>query len=243
MAKKNYPKYLSFDWLVVHAKDGRKTRPIPWAAREPHTFADDIATDSPSELADSIERLRESLTHPSSEPGLTPLKFLLRQLEKEAFNRLHKTGLLKTPDDLWLLDDGDQEDTVELESAKDLLFRAKEIRLYLDSLGDGLSEVEDVLIEMMRLTASAIRMEIYEETLHGRYADKKQEILGRMHGEDRREKAKEKWAPVRAKAEEIQANRKKDGKKPLTGRPLARLLKSRMKLKDPEETIRKMAIE
>ena len=138
MPKKISPKHLSFDWLVVHAKDGRKTRPIPWATRAPSTFADDIAMSGPSELAASIERLRESLTHPSSEPGLTPLKFLLRRLEKEAFQRLNKAGLLKAPDDLWLLDDGEEEETIELESAKDLLYRAKEIHLYLDSLGDRL---------------------------------------------------------------------------------------------------------
>ena len=231
MTKKSYPKHLSFDWLVIHSKD-KETRPIPWATREPSTFADDMATSSPSEVAGSIERLRESLTHPSSEPGLTPLKFLLRRFEKEAFQRLHKAGLLKTPEDLWRLDDGKEEDTVELESAKDLLFRAKEIRLYLDSLGDGLGEVEDVLIEMMRLIASAIRMEIYEEALHGRYAAAKQTILGRMQAENRTDSRKKEWAKYQAAADAVWKKYPKWGK-------LAVAKKVHEKFPDvPVETIR-----
>ncbi len=227
MTRKSPPKHLSYDWLV--APSGKK---IPWASREPYTFADGIATSTPSELADSIERLRESLTHPSSERGLTPLRFLLRRLGNEAFQRLHGAGRLKTSADLWLLDDGEQENTIELESAKDLLFRAEALIRHLD---DGEGTVEDALIEMMRLTASAIRMELHNEAMMGRRGKVVQKFKGEKSARSRIARRGPDYAAWKAEAEKI----KGENPRLKSARSIARIVKKRLSLEDSIENIRK----
>jgi hypothetical protein len=161
-------------------------------------MADDIATSSPSEFADSIKRLQDSLTHPNAEKGLTPIRFIVRRLEKEAFEILRKAGLLKVIDDLWLLDDEEYEGDVRIDSAKDVLFRAASMREYLE-----LGRIDDALLDILRLTASAIRMENYEETLHGRYSAATQVIRGRMQGENQADARKKEWAKLQNEADQI----------------------------------------
>jgi len=230
MTRKSLPKHLSYDWLV--APSGKK---VPWATREPSTFADDIATSMPSELADSIGRLRESLTHPASEPGLTPLRFLLRRLGNEAFQRLHNAGLLKTPEDLWLLEDGWDDmgvESVELESAKDVLFRIDAIHRHLD---DGEGKVEDALIDMMRLTASAVRMELHDEALMGRRGKVIQKFKGEKSALNRIARRGPDYAAWKAEAEKI----KVENPRLKTARSIAPIVKKRLSLKDSIENIRK----
>ena len=130
----------------------------------------------PDELDDILKRLQESLKYPQSEPGLTPLEFILRRFEEEARRILTEHG---HPTDLgellWLEDDHTYpvktrmrttalklDVDIESLSAKRVLFSAQNLRHFIAA-----NEAEQAAIEMMRLTFAAISADMFNVLMTG----------------------------------------------------------------------------
>ncbi len=65
-----------------------------------------FSLEPPETLDRALEQLRESLSHPDTEPGLTPLEFMLRLLEDAAREILIENGHPADRDELvWLVDE------------------------------------------------------------------------------------------------------------------------------------------
>lgn len=177
MAKKTSPKYLDFDHLRT-----RGGKVVPWAG--PESMAEELFLASPEELADAVRRFQDSMEHPQAEPGLTAVGFILRSLEKEAAKILDRA----------------HGDSVQVESAEDVLTRSLEVR---DAINSGMAE--DAALRMMFLTASAIRMKSHDHTMSGRYESAKQKKRGMERG-DQRKAAADPWAEnLRREAAAIRA--------------------------------------
>lgn len=130
----------------------------PWL--RPDSLGIELGLSYPSEIEEGIERLREGLTHPQSEPGLTEIEFILRDFERGASRVLTAEGLDLDPDELWWEDDSML--GVKQSSAKAVLVGTRRLRESLDN-----SRPDQAIIEMMLLTAAAIRSELYEDAMLG----------------------------------------------------------------------------
>ncbi len=133
-------------------------------------------------MEEAIDQLRETLTHPQTEPGLTELEFLIRQFEKSASSILKAEGFDPDPDELWWEEDSDL--GVRLASAKDVMINAWYVR---DSVESG--NFREALVYMMLLTASAVRSELFESAMLGESTERAIAKGGKSSGQTRSQEA------------------------------------------------------
>ena len=158
------------------------------------TTTRDFSTSYPEELDEALERLKEALSHPDSEPGLTQLEFILRRLEKEAKAVLIDHGYPTELDELKGLE-SEHTYPVQLEyggtawkcdvdiqslSARQVLFSAMLLR---EAVADG--EAEQAAIEMMRLIFAAISADLHDTIMQGARARRGQSVGG-SRGQDQK---------------------------------------------------------
>ncbi len=137
----------------------------------------------PDEIEAGLERLRDSLDHPEAvKQGLTAVEFLIRKFEEDACRLLEAEG--EGTDYPHILNDEDHLDGVRISSAKAVIIHAKNLR-------DAIEEknLDEALRRMMLMTASAIRMEIFEDAMWGLHSEQHMSKGGRASGAIRREKA------------------------------------------------------
>jgi hypothetical protein len=130
----------------------------------------------PEYLDEVLEILRENLPYPGDDPGLTPLEYILGQLEKQARKILSSRGYPTDLDELWWLKrehsypvkfksggGGIKCDLdIESRSARTILFSARNLR---DDIANN--DAESAAIEMMRILFAAFRSEMYQVIMTG----------------------------------------------------------------------------
>ena len=149
----------------------------------PDTIGLELALSYPSEIEEGLERLRESLKHPDAvKQGLTEIEFLINDFEKGAKRLLETEG--EDTDYSHIYYDDDFSDGVRISSAKAVIIHAENLR-------DAIEEknLDEALIRMMLMTAAAIRMEVFEDTMWGLHAEQYMKKGGRRSGAIRRERA------------------------------------------------------
>ncbi len=129
--------------------------PIPWGA--------EFGLSYPEELEEGFERLRESLTFPQTEKGLTEVEFIIRAFEKDAATILKAEGY--DPDINELLGEDDSQMGARLASAKAVVINAWRFRDALET-----NRINQAFIDLMLLTAAAIRSDLFEPALRGIWA-------------------------------------------------------------------------
>lgn len=126
----------------------------------------------PDELDDVLERLREWMKHPDTEPGLTPLLHILRVLEKKAEQVLEKLGFDSDLSELfWIQEDAG----IEAQSAKQVLISAQNLRQAIRE-----NEAERAALEMMRLVFGAIKADMFSVLMTGIRVKQGQTAGGRV---------------------------------------------------------------
>ena len=151
--------------------------------RRPDTLGLELALSYPDEIEAGLERLQDSLDHPESvKQGLTAVEFLIRDFEKYACRLLESEG--EDTEYSHILYDEDHLDGVRISSAKAVIIHAQNLR-------DAIEEknLDEALIRMMLMTASAIRMEIFEDAMWGLHSEQHMSKGGLASGAIRREKA------------------------------------------------------
>ena len=135
-----------------------------------------FSLEAPETFDRALEQLRESLSHPDSEPDLTPLEFLLRRLEDSARKILTKNGHPVDRDELvWLIDEHTYPIStktggsclkcdLEIESLS-----ARRVLLSALNLRDDIAskDAESAAIEMMRIMYAAVNMDGYKTLMRG----------------------------------------------------------------------------
>jgi hypothetical protein len=135
-----------------------------------------FSLEPPETLDRALEQLRESLSHPDTEPGLTPLEFLLRRFEDSAREVLTKNGHPTNRDELgWLIDDHTHpveakgggsglKCDLEIESLS-----ARRVLLSVSNLREDIASnnAESAAIEMMRIMYAAVNSEMFSLTMQG----------------------------------------------------------------------------
>ena len=135
-------------------------------ARTVRTITEDLLFQIPGEIEEGLKRIRERTAHPDNEPGITPVEFFLRHWKLTAENILARAGLPTDLPDLSganiTLNSGGTSPKLDATtaSAKDVLLRVDRVR---DALANN--DAEKTALEMMILTASALRMEIVRDLM------------------------------------------------------------------------------
>lgn len=151
------------------------------------TFLDnrtkDLSFSSPYELERSLERLTESLKRSQTDPGLTPLEFILREFEDEAKKKLEENGLdseeltelwrtLFDPEDFSSLCRSLEDDFPSLVSPLEpsmQLQNAAHVAFCVDRLRNDISksDVEQTAIDMLKLCFAAVNVNLHEIIIRG----------------------------------------------------------------------------
>ncbi|MCH9050381.1 MAG: hypothetical protein IIA72_04785 [Proteobacteria bacterium] len=183
------------------ARKAKKSLRYP-PSSDPTTWGAEFGLSYPKELEEGFERLRESLTHPQAEKGLTEIEFVIRGWEKDAEAMLRAEGYDPELSELLLWTD-DHEIGVRLASAKAVLINAWRFR---DSLESG--DLNQAFINLMLLTAAAIRSDLFEPALRGFWAQISTDKGGEAAGQQRSTEAdKRHWNMVRQARNLLSAGR------------------------------------
>ena len=159
----------------------RKVLRYPLLTR-PDTWGLEFALSYPDEIEEGLERLQDSLDHPEAvKQGLTAVEFLIRKFEEDACRLLESEG--EDTESAHILYN-DSVDGVRISSAKAVIIHAKNLR---DAIEEN--NLDEALIWMMLMTASAIRTEIFEDAMWGLHSELHMSKGGRASGAIRQEKA------------------------------------------------------
>ncbi len=144
------------------ARKQKKSLTYP-PVREPIPWGLEFGLSYPEELEEAFERLRESLTHPQAEKGLTELEFIIRAFEKDAATILKAEEY--DPDISELLSQDGIQMGVRLASAKAVIINAWRFRDSVET-----NRIDQAFIDLMLLTAAAIRSDLFEPAMRGIWA-------------------------------------------------------------------------
>ncbi len=132
--------------------------------RELNSWGAEFGLSYPEELEEVFERLRESLTQvPQTEKGLTELEFIIREFEKDAATILKAEEY--DPDISELLWEDGIQMGVKLASAKAVIINAWRFRDSVET-----NTIDQAFIDLMLLTAAAIRSDLFEPAMRGIWA-------------------------------------------------------------------------
>jgi hypothetical protein len=163
------------------------------------TFLDnrtkDLSFSSPYELERSLERLTESLKRSQTEPGLTPLEFILREFRDEAKKKLEENGLdseeltevwrtLFDPEDfsslhLYLEYNSPSlleplETSVQLQNAAHVAFCVDRLR---SDISNG--DAQQTAIDMLKLCFATVGANLHEIIIRGIRAERGPSLGGK----------------------------------------------------------------
>ena len=163
----------------------------------PDTIGFHLALSYPSDIEEGLEGLRESLKHPDAvKQGLTEIEFLIRDFEKGAKRLLETEG--EDTDYSHICYDDDFSDGVRVSSAKAVIINAEILR---DAIEEN--DWDKALIRMMLMTAAAIRMDVFEDTMWGLHAEQYMKKGGRRSGAIRRAEAEAEHSRIVLKAKKL----------------------------------------
>lgn len=166
------------------AKRTRKRKSLDFTRFHPHSIPQGAAAllglSYREEVEEHLDGLRQVLKHPQSEPGLTVLEFVIRELEKRATAMLKAEGYDTDINEL-VIWTSDSDMGVKLSSAKGVLIYAWLLRDYIEMKDYN----QQALLEMMLLIASAIRAELFEPAIQGILAQQSLELGGEAAGQIR----------------------------------------------------------
>ncbi len=163
----------------------------------PFSLGLELALNYPSEIEEGLERLRESLKHPDAvNQGLTEVQFLIRDFERSAKRSLKTDGkdtrISHIPYDEEFLDG------VRISSAKAVIMKAHNLRDAIEK-----KDLDQALIQMMLMTAAAIRMEVFEDAMWGMHSELQMKKAGRHSGSIRHSEAKAEHDQITREAKEL----------------------------------------
>jgi hypothetical protein len=144
----------------------------------------------PSYFDETIEKLKDILTHPQAEPGLTVVEFILRRLEKEAKKILREYGYPTDITELvpWLRDDDsfmwtdpESGNTYFHEIPSIQALSAKQVLSSVDNIRDWISmnDAEETAIETMRLLFAAMNADLRDTIMDGMRTNQRRKDGGR----------------------------------------------------------------
>lgn len=152
-----------------------------------------FSLDYPSAFDDTINGLKDILSHPQVEPGLTVVEWFLRRLEKEAKNILQEYGY---PTDITelvpRLQEGESFRWTDPRSGKTIFHKipslqamsAKQILCSAENIRNAISknDAEETAIETMRLLFAAMAADLRDTIMDGSRLSKNRKIGGEKSG-------------------------------------------------------------